>query len=57
MSEADLKNNPQAIPTYLEKYFKQKESMKKERQMMGNDSEELLKNKIQKMEEEGEKLR
>ena len=42
----DLKANPTAIPEYLEKHFKQKEKMMKERRMMGdvsNDMEEKIK--------------
>eukprot|EP00350_Pseudokeronopsis_sp_OXSARD2_P003238 CAMPEP_0170558358 /NCGR_PEP_ID=MMETSP0211-20121228/34791_1 /TAXON_ID=311385 /ORGANISM="Pseudokeronopsis sp., Strain OXSARD2" /LENGTH=47 /DNA_ID= /DNA_START= /DNA_END= /DNA_ORIENTATION= len=43
-----------AIPNYLEQHFKEKEKMKKQRQMMGeNDPENLMKTKLQKMEEEG----
>ena len=33
--------DPQAIPDYLEKHFKEKARMKKEKQMMGGDAEEL----------------
>ena len=42
----DIKANPTAIPDYLEKHFKQKEKMMKERRMMGdltNDMEEKIK--------------
>lgn len=52
IGELDLKKNPGAITDYLEKHFKEKEAKKKQRQMMGMDSDELYRNKIQKMEEE-----
>ena len=39
-----------AIPNYLEKHFKEKAEMKKERQMLGNDVEEL-RNKIEEMDD------
>ena len=35
VGEIDIKKNPQAIPDYLEKHFKEKEAMKKRRKMMG----------------------
>jgi hypothetical protein len=35
--DVDIKKNPNAIPEYLEKHFKEKEAMKKQRKMMGND--------------------
>jgi uncharacterized protein YpiB (UPF0302 family) len=47
VSEAD-RTNPNAIPMYLEKHFKEKAQLKKERQMMG-DTEEL-RQKIEEME-------
>ena len=47
----DTKANPMAIPDYLEKHFKEKEAMKKQRQMMGGDEDEL-KNRIRKVEED-----
>ena len=47
----DLKANPQAIPDYLEKHFKEKEAMKKKRKMMGLEVDEL-KDKIRKVEED-----
>mmetsp|Transcript_2887 Transcript_2887/g.2714 ORF Transcript_2887/g.2714 Transcript_2887/m.2714 type:complete len:101 (-) Transcript_2887:21-323(-) len=54
MTEEQLKADPMAIPNYLEQHFKEKEKMKKQRQMMGeNDPENLMKTKLQKMEEEG----
>jgi predicted nuclease with TOPRIM domain len=37
----DLKKNPQAITEYLEKHFKEKETLKKQKQMMGGDEDEL----------------
>ena len=46
----DIKENPTAIPDYLDKHFKEKEKTKKQRQMMGTDSDEL-KEKIAEMEE------
>ena len=52
IGEIDLKKNPGAITDYLEKHFKEKEAKKKQRQMMGADSGEELRNRIQKMEEE-----
>ena len=39
-----------AIPNYLEKHFKEKAKMKKQREMMG-DSEDDLRAKIEEMEE------
>ena len=47
----DLKANPNAIPDYLEKHFKEKEKMKKQRKMMG-DSVDDMKEKIAEMEEQ-----
>ena len=46
--ELDLKKNPGAITDYLEKHFKEKESRKKQQQMMGSQAENdaLLRNKI-----------
>ena len=41
--------NPKAIPDYLDKHFKEKAKLKKERQMMG-ESEDELREKIQEME-------
>jgi hypothetical protein len=53
IGELDLKKNPGAITDYLEKHFKQKEALKKQRQMMGaQGGDDLLKQKIQKMEED-----
>ena len=37
----DTKENPNAIPEYLEKHFKEKEKMKKQRQMMGETTNDL----------------
>lgn len=48
VSDVDRKN-PNAIPMYLEKHFKEKAQLKKERQMMGNQEE--LRAKIEEMEE------
>ncbi len=39
-----------AIPNYLEKHFKQKAALKKERQMLGGDMQEL-RDKIDAMDE------
>ena len=46
----DLKANPTAIPDYLEKHFKQKEKMMKERRMMGNSVNDM-EDKIKEFEE------
>ena len=46
----DTKENPNAIPEYLEKHFKEKEKMKKQRQMMGENTNDL-EQKIKEMEE------
>ncbi len=51
VGDVDIKQNPQAIPEYLEKHFKQKEEQKRKQKMMGNQEEEL-KDRIQKAEEE-----
>lgn len=52
--DLDLKKNPGAITDYLEKHFKEKEAKKKQKQMMGGleANDELLRNKINKMEED-----
>ena len=42
----DIKENPTAIPEYLDKHFKKKEKDKKMRKMMGTDNGEDLKEKI-----------
>ena len=47
----DIKENPTAIPDYLDKHFKEKEKTKKERKMMGTDTNEL-KEKIAEMQEQ-----
>ena len=39
--DIDIKENPTAIPEYLDKHFKDKEKAKKERKMMGGDANEL----------------
>ncbi len=53
IGDLDLKKNPGAITDYLEKHFKEKEQKKKQRQMMGAEGgDDLLRNKIQKMDEE-----
>ena len=46
----DTKENPNAIPEYLERHFKEKEKMKKQRQMMGENTNDL-EQKIKEMEE------
>lgn len=51
VDEKDLKVNPHAITDYLEKHFKEKELLKKQRKMMGGD-EDALREKIAKMEED-----
>ena len=48
----DTKENPQAIPDYLEQHFTEKEKMKKQRKMMGEDGGSNLKEKILEMEEQ-----
>ena len=50
MGEIDISKDTTTIPDYLEKHFKEKEKMKKERKMMGLDGEDL-KAKIQEMDE------
>ena len=56
ISKEEEKNNKMAIPEYLEKHFKQKEKMKKERQMMGTNyfegEEDELRAKIDEMDEQ-----
>ena len=47
----DTKENPMAIPDYLEKHFAEKEKAKKQRKMMGEDYGTNLKDKIAEMEE------
>ena len=37
----DTKENPNAIPDYLDKHFKEKEARRKERKMMGADTDDL----------------
>ena len=49
LSEQDEKNQ-MTIPEYLDKHFKEKAKMKKQRRMMGGMEDEL-KEKIQEMEE------
>lgn len=51
VDEQTRNSDPNAITDYLEKHFKEKEKLKKQRQMMGTDEQEL-RNKIQKMEED-----
>ena len=46
----DTKENPNAIPEYLEKHFKEKEKMKQQRKMMGESTNDL-EQKIKEMEE------
>ena len=48
MHDQDM-SDPNAIPQYLDKHFKEKAKLKKERQMMG-ESEDELKQKIEEME-------
>ena len=47
----DTKENPEAIPEYLEKHFAEKEKMKKQRKMMGESTNDLV-DKIKEMEEQ-----
>ena len=51
MGSIDTKENPTAIPDYLEKHFKEKEKLKKQRKMMGGDHTNDLQEKIKEMEE------
>ena len=51
MGSLDLKENPNAIPDYLEKHFKEKETKKKQIKMMGGDQAHELQEKIRQMEE------
>lgn len=53
MSEVDRKD-PMAIPNYLEKHFKEKAALKKQREMMGDTDE--LRQKIEKMQEPQKKM-
>ena len=46
----DTKENPTAIPDYLEKHFAEKDKMKKQRKMMGESTSDLVE-KIKEMEE------
>ena len=48
--ELDTRKDPNAIPEYLEKHYKEKEEKKKERKMMGQDAEDLQ-SKIDEMQE------
>ena len=47
VSEVDRKD-PHAIPNYLEKHFKQKAALKKQREMMGESTEDMQ-SKIEEM--------
>ena len=49
VGDINTEENPNAIPEYLEKHFKEKEKLKKERKMMGETSD--LEDKIKEMEE------
>ena len=49
MHDQDMKD-PKAIPNYLEKHFKDKAKLKREKQMMG-EMEDELKAKIEEMNE------
>ena len=40
MHDQDM-SDPNAIPQYLDKHFKEKAKLKKERQMMGESEDEL----------------
>lgn len=40
VSEVDRKD-PMAIPNYLEKHFKEKAAMKKQREMMGETTDDM----------------
>ena len=51
VGDIDTKANPNAIPDYLEKHFKEKEKAKRERKMMGGDMGSDLADKIKEMEE------
>ena len=55
VGEVDLKKSPTAITDYLEKHFKQKEAMKKQKQMMGGDEDEL-RARIRRMDEVGAQI-
>lgn len=45
-----------AIPDYLEKHFKEKEALKRQKQMMGGDEDEI-KARIRKVEEDSQVLK
>ena len=51
VGSVDTKADPNAIPDYLEKHFKEKEKLKKQRKMMGGDQTNDLADKIREMEE------
>ena len=40
MHDQDM-SNPEAIPNYLETHFKEKAKLKKEKQMMGENTDEM----------------
>lgn len=50
VAEVDWKNDPNAIPAYLDKHFKEKAKLKKERQMMGGMTDEI-RDKIEEFDE------
>lgn len=45
-------SDPNTIPNYLEKYFKEKEALKKQRKMMGDDAE--LRQKVQDLQDKSQ---
>ena len=47
----DMEKNPDSIVDYLDKHFKEKERLKKERKMMGIDGRQELEDKIRQMDE------
>ena len=55
VGDVNIKENQQAIPDYLEKHFKQKEALRKQKQMMGGDEDEL-RNRIRKVEEDNQQI-
>lgn len=48
----DIKQNPNLIPDYLDKHFKEKEKQKQARKIMGDDNSTELRAKIQEMQDQ-----
>eukprot|EP00355_Strombidium_rassoulzadegani_P006501 CAMPEP_0168620578 /NCGR_PEP_ID=MMETSP0449_2-20121227/7216_1 /TAXON_ID=1082188 /ORGANISM="Strombidium rassoulzadegani, Strain ras09" /LENGTH=60 /DNA_ID=CAMNT_0008661601 /DNA_START=297 /DNA_END=476 /DNA_ORIENTATION=+ len=54
MTGIDTKENPNAIPDYLDKHFKQKVEMKKQLKMMGGSQTEEFQQKIEEMDNQAQ---